>query len=234
MTPDEIANWAVAYSNAATVDRVPPYAWDSLADVWNRMRPAPVGGDPFTREDGSVRLTTSVVAYVDELGATARIEALTDDAAERWRSAVASALGWFDPNNSSEVTVTFSDNTVVAYPMWEPTLPTDPSSQIGALAATIAGFQLELLLTEMTLHRGGLVVGPVFAEPNRITGQGLVEAVKLEEQRAVYPRVVVSQTCRDLYWPPISSTGKGRTGSYSWTVTAQHSSTTSVKRRVLM
>ena len=104
-----VAAELTAMKGGKTLAQVPDHAIDTLGVTWEQMVPAYVGQAPFHHDDGRPRLTSSVVAFVDELGARARIESLDDASLKSWIDATKDAGEWFDDEGTYEVAVAFSD-----------------------------------------------------------------------------------------------------------------------------
>ncbi|WP_206511441.1 hypothetical protein C5142_02175 [Rhodococcus sp. BGS-1C] len=83
--------------------------------------------------------------------------------------------------------LTFSDSIAVAVPI----VATETGSELGILSDSISTYQFQLALSGRFL-RGGISTGDVYADYAHITGPALVEAVLLEENTAVVPRVLLS------------------------------------------
>lgn len=69
------------------------------------------------------------------------------------------------------------------------------ASRVLSEASLLSGW----LLREGILTRGGVAIGPVHHDPQRVFGEGLLSAYGLERQQAVYPRIVVSDALVDLF-----------------------------------
>ena len=63
------------------------------------------------------------------------------------------------------------------------------------LCQVIQKVQVKLLMNFKILIRGGITIGEFFADNQIVFGQGLIDAVNLEEKDAKFPRVVVNQKC---------------------------------------
>lgn len=196
--PQEMRDWARGIGKTQeSIDRLPEHAWQSLASTWSELEPRATSRAMFF--DGDMpALVSCVVGYVDALGTKQALKDLDDEELRRQRDLVAAARSWFDDRFQCEAMLTFSDNTVVAAPLHPVSFPTDPSSSVGQMVVGLGGMQLEQILLGGRLSRGGVAVGPVFAEANYITGLGLADAVLLEEEVADVPRIVLSDRCRDL------------------------------------
>ena len=198
----EVVAELTAMKGAGALLQVPDHVIDTLAATWEQMVPAYVGRAPFHHEDGQPRLTSSVVAFIDELGARARIESLDDAGLRTWIDATEDAGGWFDDEGTYEVAVAFSDNLAVATPIslssGGANPPTEPGSTVGATIGTLATLQFIHVIQQRMLYRGAVVYGRIWAGRGRIYGPALSAAYLRKSTIANFPRIVVDQTCRDL------------------------------------
>ena len=150
----------------------------------------------YPRHDDVPQLLRSVVAFIDLLGtsehatranAQATLERL-DASLRRARnqSGIDEALSWFHAS-------WFSDSLSICAPLVKkPQQSTDRAfeeSALGFVLDTITWLQFILAIHGFAL-RGGLTVGPQFADDRVNFGPALVEAVALEHC-AEFPRVVV-------------------------------------------
>lgn len=69
------------------------------------------------------------------------------------------------------------------------------ASRVLSEASLLSGW----LLREGILSRGGVAMGPVHHDSQRVFGEGLLSAYGLERQQAVYPRIVVADALVDLF-----------------------------------
>lgn len=69
------------------------------------------------------------------------------------------------------------------------------ASRVLSEASLLSGW----LLREGILSRGGVTMGPVHHDSQRVFGEGLLSAYGLERQQAVYPRIVVADALVDLF-----------------------------------
>lgn len=143
--------------------------------------------------DGKPTLIDSFVAYIDELGTRHRIATLTDDSLVNDRNTALEFDAFLhreEWQGRSQRYATFTDNVVLG-------APADSFStarQLRFMLTSIAHYQLGLTLRSR-LVRGGVCRGPLFVDDRLITGQALVDAVELEEQEAVFPRVLINTEC---------------------------------------
>lgn len=93
-----------------------------------------------------------------------------------------------ETKDTSQAVVWFTDNVVIARPVAG---AFHPEEVVGYLADDVAYMTLEML-RDGFLTRGGLAYGEHFMEPAFVFGPALVEAVRLEEDMAVWPRVLLS------------------------------------------
>ena len=60
-----------------------------------------------------------------------------------------------------------------------------------ALVSVVALIQMKILAQYRILLRGGITKGEFYVNDNIIFGNGLIQAVEIESQKAIYPRVVI-------------------------------------------
>lgn len=150
----------------------------------------------YSGEDGAPRFRPSVAAYLDILGTKEIVPAMTN-------ADLKAQVELLDTLNESlhdpawEVNVqrmlTFSDSIALTVPIRD---NSDAESELGLLADSIGLYQFELA-REGRFLRGGLAIGPMYADYSHITGPALIEAVLLEQNKAedggaVFPRVLVN------------------------------------------
>ncbi|MBY6438146.1 hypothetical protein HQ602_17365 [Rhodococcus kroppenstedtii] len=146
----------------------------------------------YTGKSGELTFRPSVASYLDTLGTKAAVDSMTD-------ADLTNQVKMLDDLNTTlhdgrwatlfQRMLTFSDSIALAVPYGE---HADAAFQLGIVTSSIATYQFQLALTGRFL-RGGVTVGNVYADYNHITGPALVEAVKLEQDVAVTPRVLLSQ-----------------------------------------
>lgn len=150
----------------------------------------------YPRNNGVPALLRSVVAFVDLLGTSVHAG---EDAAQktlerldeslrraRLQSGIDEALSWFHAS-------WFSDNLSIAAPLPQPHRAGDRSleeSSLGFVLVTVMWLQFRLAIDGFVL-RGGVTVGLQFADNEVNFGPALVEAVRLERDDAIFPRVIV-------------------------------------------
>ena len=145
-TAQEMRDWARELGKPqAIIDRLPEHAWQSLASTWSGIRPRASTEAMFFAGD-TPKLVSCVVGYVDALGTKQAMKGLDDEDLQRQRDLVVAARSWFDDRFEYEAMLTFSDNTVVAAPVYPLSVPTDPSSVVGQVVAGLGAMQLEQVL----------------------------------------------------------------------------------------
>ncbi len=82
---------------------------------------------------------------------------------------------------------TFTDNVILAYPVWE-----DGEGQSGSVFMSFIEYQLEMTLNSYFL-RGGIALGDYYGDTDFAYGPALIEAHNLECDKAVYPRIILSE-----------------------------------------
>ena len=141
------------------------------------------------------KTTNHIIAYLDILGATDLIcndndfsflnhlNMFLEDAIEE------SGGGIFSKKEDIFVKI-FSDNIVLAIELKENDDQRD--NKIAALFNTVANIYNEILRYRY-LMRGAIIEGEFFHNNIIVYGKGHVQAVKLEEKEAIYPRILVQK-----------------------------------------
>lgn len=91
-------------------------------------------------------------------------------------------------------TKTFSDNVVLAI---ESAAGRNEISVFNSLVQLTGLFQLIFLEKHNLLTRGAIVYGNVFIDEAMIFGPGLVAAVEAEEQKAIFPRIIIDESIKE-------------------------------------
>lgn len=172
---------------------------------------------PYFDDSGQPCLRSSIVGFLDLLGfsqmamaqsepeASQRLLRQIADAIEDSRSYVRSELVEdFSSRPTSGTVKFFSDNLVLAY----------PCDVGGGTPDTTAGFVIrcaQRYQLRMSLHgfflRGSLTLGSVCLTEDIIFGASLIESYQLESKAAIVPRVLLSNTLRDLVMTSLRSEG---------------------------
>lgn len=141
--------------------------------------------------------TEHIVAILDLLGAS---EMILSDQSEAVLNAISDifskvAAEWVHVQSAPEVLhnikrVTFSDNIALAIDL---TKVPNRQEAIDSFVKYISIFQSAALKNNF-LFRGGIAIGKLYmnSESNFVWGKALVDAHKLEEKIAIYPRVILS------------------------------------------
>jgi hypothetical protein len=191
--PAQFTDRSPLRANAPKVTRVTNDFTNSLKQAQDALRQA--ARVAYSRE-GQPALRLSNVAFVDLLGASELMQTLDDAGLRRVLHALRDNVDFFDFFDAYEGparVVTFSDNIVAC-------LPTDPTELDGGLAWHVisAGqFQRNLAFVGYFV-RGGITVGPVYADESAVIGSGLVRAHDLE-LGAVHPRIVLDPAVVTLF-----------------------------------
>jgi hypothetical protein len=137
-------------------------------------------------------LRDSFAVYLDVLG-TRQAMASMDDKALRQQIELLDALasdlhdpGWED---FFQRMVSFSDNIALSVPMRD---DSGTLLGVGYLMQPVAVFQLGMALSGRFV-RGGIAAGRLYSDYTHVTGPALVKAVELEEDVAVFPRVLLDE-----------------------------------------
>jgi hypothetical protein len=149
----------------------------------------PARYQPFRAEDGSIQLVQSLVLSLDLLGTRAGAADEAQQYLEVTRDALVRANKWADGGKVSTTVVRwFSDNLALADPLGVD----DPQDlTFGFHLITAVAMQLELAMAGL-FARGGIAIGPFYADETFIFGPALIEAYETESRVAIYPRIVLT------------------------------------------
>jgi len=89
---------------------------------------------------------------------------------------------------------TFSDNICISIPYFDN--ENDFLSNFNILSVYVRGLQM-FMMSKGFFIRGGISIGSYYADENIIFSHGLINAYKLEREKAVYPRVLVDKSIID-------------------------------------
>lgn len=162
----------------------------------------------YVDKNGDPVLRPSFAIYLDEMGAAARYESMTDDDL-RSQLALLDRYRWFLHDEAWEGDfqrfLSFSDNVVVGSPIF----PDSPGGMgLGLQLGSVIGYQLNLAAKGYFL-RGAIAAGDLYMDERIVAGPALIEAVRLEEAVALYPRVVLSDVCVELVLEDLRSYSSG-------------------------
>lgn len=152
------------------------------------------GRELYSDEAGEPIFRRSVTAYLDILGTKESMPTMTSAGLRLQLDLLdehLSALHDQPDDVQWQRMLTFSDCIALAVPVSE-TLP--PGGNLEMVIESIATYQF-LQAREGRFLRGGITLGDAYADYSTITGKALVDAVVLEENIAVVPRVLVSSDC---------------------------------------
>lgn len=134
------------------------------------------------------------VAFLDILGFSQMVQAggkVGDDNLQKLYRCHQGAAAIFAGDASCSITQ-FSDSIVLSKPYSE--------NEFKWFVEAIGNYQ-RLLLNEGLLCRGGIAVNTHFSNNSFTFSAGLIDAYRIESERARYPRIVVSQDLLDLVFP---------------------------------
>ncbi len=150
----------------------------------------------YSNAAGDPTLRQSFAVYLDALGTREAMRAFDD---ELLRELVTDLdyLRWIVHNDAWQVDsqrfLSFSDNVAVGYPTGP---PEDLSANLGTLVGSISEYQMITTTMRRRFLRGGIALGSLYMDDRIVVGPALVDAVALEEEVAIYPRVVFSDACK--------------------------------------
>lgn len=165
---------------------------------------------PYQTEGGGIQLVDSVVLSLDLLGTRATAAEEAQRYLEITRAALQRANQWADGGTASETIVRwFSDNLALADPLERDIPKEHPRSLTFGFHLVTAGWmQLELAMMGL-FARGGMAVGPFYADDTFVYGPALIEAYEAESKTALYPRVVMTQGLADFARQQLIDFGRG-------------------------
>jgi hypothetical protein len=150
--------------------------------------------DPWPyRSDRDAALLPSLVAYVDTLGSRNAMAVLTNAGLHEQLALFDETKRMLRAADVPKIVVSFSDNLAIASPLGD----MKTVGQLGILINAVARYQCQML-RQSKFTRGGLAAGPLHARDDVIIGPALVSAVDLEEELAIFPRVIVDETTLEL------------------------------------
>ena len=85
---------------------------------------------------------------------------------------------------------TFSDNVCISIPYFDN--ENDFLSNFNILSIYVRGLQM-IMMSKGFFMRGGISIGSYYADNNIIFSKGLINAYKLESEKAIYPRILVDK-----------------------------------------
>ena len=149
----------------------------------------------YAAPDGLPALKESWVVFLDILGTRGSMPQLDDSTLRDWLLLL-DRLRWFlvddDWGQPHQQALSFSDNLVVG----EPLRAGDELLQLGLLIEHVASYQLNLANRGVFL-RGGIARGPLYMDGRVATGQGLIDAYRIEASEAGTPRVLIDASVAD-------------------------------------
>jgi hypothetical protein len=153
----------------------------------------------YPKVNGKPQMRDSVVLLLDVLGYQAMIrEADTLTKQQAILTALHGALKRHRPRLVPKLREgqawysvrAFTDNVVIGRPIFS-----DGESELGHMLTNAAEYQLALA-REGFFVRGAITIGAHYMDEYAVFGPALVEAHDIETTRAVYPRIVLSETAR--------------------------------------
>lgn len=151
----------------------------------------------YTGSGGQQVLRRSFAVYLDGLGTKAAIATL-DDKMLNYQITLLDRFRWLLHDEGWQEGyqrfLSFTDNVVVGVPVEE---DTSGAEELSNLLDSVERYQVSLAGRGQFM-RGGVAVGNLYIDDRLATGPALVDAAILEEEIAIYPRVVLSDACVEL------------------------------------
>jgi hypothetical protein len=142
---------------------------------------------------------TAILTYLDVLGFSELVQQSASDPTKvseimsilniaKKRGTFGSATGGEYPTKLITHTLTFSD-LIIRITYVEP--HDDLIVRLNMELMMLAGIQCELTAIHGILLRGGVSLGPCYADDEYLFGPALIQSYRLEEQVALFPRIVI-------------------------------------------
>lgn len=150
----------------------------------------------------SISFERYLVCFVDLLGSTKAIEKNEIDffraVYNLFNAAKSMCETYGDKLNFSGIKMkAFSDNIIFVYKMTNELSYEECCMAIQTMSSFVSMFQF-LALNDRILIRGGMSVGTLCFNDMFVWGKALVDAYKLENINAIYPRIIVDNTVFEL------------------------------------
>ncbi len=147
---------------------------------------------PYIDHLGNPRLRMSLTLFLDTLGTRNRSATITDSEIRKLTEAQDQYLRDLATAGvrGGMASMTFTDNLLIGTP---------DTSDLALMEVLLLArrYQVSMLMRGRLAVRGGVSRGPLFIGQQLAHGQGLIEAVRLEEDVARYPRVVLCDRLND-------------------------------------
>lgn len=148
----------------------------------------------------SIKMEDYLIAYFDILGYTALIEndnINDDDVLQDIQESVnhlMDTLDFISGEENSRKLYSFSDNYAICIKIEN---GIELAVHLAELVTMLNELQYYLFVEKGLLIRGGISCGPLCAENRVLYGRGLLNAYKLESEKAIYPRIVIDEELID-------------------------------------
>ena len=177
---------------------------------------------PYGSPGAGAKMVESVVLYCDILGFSAMVEEAArtregDWLLKRFRAASSSAREYFLEATQAEHELApcaiqvFSDNTLVGWPVATP----DGREELTSAIMLAAFYQLTLA-EEGFFSRGCISTGLLYIDDDVVLGPALLEAYRIEREKARDPRVVLSPRAVSMAQGHIAGAEQGDAFYGSW------------------
>ncbi len=177
---------------------------------------------PYRSQDSAGKMVESVVLYCDILGFTDMVEEAArlregDWLLKRFKSASSAAREYFVEEMQAQYELApcaiqvFSDNTLVGWPLTSPTGREELTSAI-----MLAAFYQLTLAEEGFFSRGCIGTGLLYMDEDVVLGPALLEAYKIEREKARDPRIVLSPAAATMAKGHLTTAEQGDPFYSSW------------------
>ncbi|HDR7981150.1 hypothetical protein IRV17_29980 [Bacillus cereus] len=150
---------------------------------------------PIKYDSNNPRLIPSVVSFIDVLGfSQLGMRAINNGEGDLFLNQIHTSLNKARHAITNQMSLAkvkvFTDNVVIGWPIYG-----DGKGELGTTFLYLAEYQFLLTLDGFFI-RGGVSVGDHFMDEETVFGPELITAYDLESQVAVYPRIILSEKCK--------------------------------------
>ncbi|MDP2856897.1 MAG: hypothetical protein Q8P50_02855 [Bacillota bacterium] len=177
---------------------------------------------PYRSPGAGAKMVESVILYCDILGFSAMVDETArsregDWLLKRFRAASSAAREFFLESTQAKHELApcaiqvFSDNTLVGWPVASADVREELTSAI-----MLAAFYQLTLAEEGFFSRGCIGTGLLYMDDDVVLGPALLEAYRIEREKARDPRIVLSPPAVSMAEGHITGTGQGDAFYGSW------------------
>lgn len=150
----------------------------------------------YNNGEGKLFFRRSFCSYLDILGFSEKIKENNLDYFTKYLNTLNTELMYIEDNHdlsgkqgfkSFELKI-FTDNFIFGHPWFDEF----GESELGDIFMILSHLQLTFVKSDIFL-RGAISVSDLFMDDNIVLGPALIESYKLETEKAIYPRIIISK-----------------------------------------